>query len=82
MLNSLLFCLLEESLFLSYLKHIARSSKGRTSLSESDNFGSIPNLAAKTKSFCKRFGIEQIGVGKESSFPCRKDWVKSDVITL
>ncbi len=27
-------------------EHIARSSKGRTSLSESENFGSIPSLAA------------------------------------
>ena len=42
---------LEHSLFLGYfmrtIEYIAGSSKGRTSLSESENFGSIPSPAAK-----------------------------------
>ena len=41
---------LEYSLFLRYfrwtIEYIAGSSKGRTSLSESENFGSIPSPAA------------------------------------
>lgn len=44
--------ILEYSRFLRYfrwtIEYIAGSSKGRTSLSESENFGSIPSPAANT----------------------------------